>query len=30
MGDMNLENINETRMEIMKLFEGGEEDGGKD
>lgn len=29
-GDMNLENINETRMEIMKLFEGGEEDGGKD
>ena len=30
MGDMNLENINETRMEIMKLFEGGEENGGKD
>ena len=29
-GDMNLENINETRMEIMKLFKGGEEDGGKD
>lgn len=29
-GDMNLENINETRMKIMKLFEGGEEDGGKD
>lgn len=29
MGDMNLENINETRRAIMKLFEGGEEDGGK-